>query len=186
MNPVVYTYARALRDCFEKGQEENFFFFLGELRKLGEILNLSDIDSFFVSPAIFIEQKKQILKKVFDSFNLNRLALSFLFLLLEKKRWKELSSILTCLTNMENKMKGTLSVEVESVKLLTPDLKEKLIKKLENFFGKKVSLKEKKVSMKLIGGMRIHTQGIVFDDTLLFHLTQMENQIRRNFHDYTS
>ena len=185
MSSIAYTYARTLRDFFKAGQEKSFFSFLEELKQLNKNFSPKEVNSFFLSPAISLEQKKQVLKKLFNSFECNKLICSFLFLLLDKKRWREFSSILAYLINMENEMKGVTSVEVESVRAIDPELKEKLIKKLEQFFKKKISLKEKFSSTNLIGGIKIRSGGLVFDDTLLFHLTQMENQIRRYAHDYT-
>lgn len=182
---IAYTYARALKATFKEEQRENFFYFVEELNQLNKILSLQEVKSFFLSLTIPVEEKKQVLKKVFDSFQFNNLICSFLFLLLDKKRWGELDYILTCLLSMEKEMKGVISVEVESVHVLTDDLKEQLIEKLERFFNKKISLEEKSSSNELMGGIRVRSGGLVLDNTLLFHLTQMENQIRRNFYDCT-
>ncbi len=184
MSSVAYTYSRALASCFEKEQEKVFFSFLEEFKQLVEVLSELPMNRFFLSPTVPLERKKRILKKVFDSFKVNDLMCSFLFLLLDKKRWNELKTILICLTDMAEKMKGVVSVEVESTAPLPLDLKEQLIKKLENFFDREILLKEKQFVGGLIGGVKLRAEGFVFDDTLLLHLTLMENQIRRNFYDY--
>ena len=186
MSLVAYTYAKALKESFKKEKNEEFFLFLKELKELNKVLDLSEIKAFFVSPVISVEEKKKILAKVFYASTFNERLCSFLCFLLDKKRWGELNAILSCLTDIENQMKGTLLAEVESIEPLSPDLQKSLGKTLEELFGKKIFLKEKKNCKKIIGGLRIYVQGHVFDDTLLFHLTQMENQIRRSFHDYTS
>ncbi|MDE0120094.1 MAG: ATP synthase F1 subunit delta [Bdellovibrionales bacterium] len=186
MSLVAYNYARALKENFKKEQEEDFFSFLKELKELKKVLDLSEIKAFFISPVIPVKEKKEGLKKIFEKFTFDKLICSFLLFLLDKKRWKELNAILACLTDIENQMKGVLLAEVESVEPLSPDLQKSLEKTLEGFFGKKIFLTEKKASQKIIGGLRVRAQGFIFDDTLLFHLTQMKNQIRRNFHDYTS
>ena len=183
---ISYTYARALKNSFSKDQEEIFFIASMELNQLNETFNDPEVKAFFLSPVVLIEEKKQVLRKIFNSFKLNSLLCPFLFLLLDKKRWKELDSIVSCLRKMMNEMKGLVSVEVEAIETLSPVVKEELIEKLENFFNKKVSLKEKISSKELIGGLKIRAGGFIFDDTLFFHLRQLENQIRRNFYDYTS
>lgn len=185
MSHIAYTYARAFKDSFEKEKSEDFFSCVKELSQLRMSLQQLDIEFFFLSPAVSVEQKKQVLERLFKSLGFNNMVLSFLFLLLDRKRWKLLNSILEYLLSMEKEMKGVISVEVQSVHNLDSELKEQLIKKWEQVFNKKVLLKEKPPSQELIGGIKILSKGLVLNDTLLFHLTQMENQIRRNFYDYT-
>ena len=185
MSHISYTYARALKAAFKKENNQSFFSFVEELNQLNKILSLQEIKRFFLSLTVSVEEKKQVLKKVFVSFQFNDLICSFLFLLLDKKRWRELDDILICLHNMEEEIKGVISVEVKSVHALTDDLRGQLIENLEKFFNKKISLKEKSSSDELMGGIKVRSGGVVLDNTLLFHLIQMENQIRRNFYDYT-
>ena len=188
MSQIASVYAKALKKCFmEDGRgEEDFFSCLDELRRLNEVFRSRDVKAFFLYPFFSIEKKKQILKKVFVHFKFSHLGYSFLCLLLDKKRWGERDSILSRLTDMEHEMKGLVSVEVASTEALSIDLKNQLIKKLEKVFKKKISLKEKKRDKELIGGLKIRAGGFVFDDTLLFHLKRMKDQIRSNFYDNTS
>ena len=182
---IAYTYAKALRDLFteENKNEEDFFLFLEELKLLNQALNQEPVKSFFFSFSISVEEKKKVLKSLFDSLKFNILIFSFLCLLLDKKRWKELEAILFCLSEMVDEMRGRVVVKVEHTGGLPSSLKKKLIEKLENFLNKKVSLKEEESN---IGGLKISTKNLVFNDTLLFHLKQMENQIRRSFNGDTS
>ena len=182
---IAYTYAKALKDLFiqEGRKKDSFFHFLEELKLLNQVLNQESIKSFFLSFAITVEEKKKVLKSLFDSLDFNTLTFPFLCLLLDKKRWKELDAILFCLSEMVDEMKGMVVVKVEHTGRLPSSLKKELIEKLENFLNKKISLKEEESG---IGGLKISTKDLVFNDTLLFHLKQMENQIRRNFDGYTS
>ncbi len=186
MNYIAFTYARAFKGHFGTEETKSFFACVKELDQLNTALNQIEIKSFFISPAISIEQKKQVLKQLFESLKCNDLVCSFLFLLLDRKRWSLLHPVVTCLRDMERKMKGIVSVEVQAAHKLASALKEQLVETLEENFSKGVSLEEKKFSEALMGGIKIRSRGLVLDDTLLFHLTQMENQIRRGFYDYTS
>ena len=185
MSHIAYTYARAFKGLFGPNKEEDFFSCVKELNQLNTGLNQPEITVFFLSPAISIEQKKQVLEQLFRPLNFNNLVCSFLFLLLDRKRWKFLNSIIACLLDIEREIQGIVSVEVQATHNLTSELKEQLVKKLEKSFDKKVLLEEKTFSKELMGGIKIRSRGLVLDDTLLFHLTQMENQIRRSFYDYT-
>ena len=185
MSYIASTYARAFKGHFGPEETENFFSCVKELDQLNTALNQSEIKSFFISPAISIERKKRVLKHLFKSLKFNDLVCSFLFLLLDRKRWRSLNSIVKCLLDMERRKKGVVCVEVQAARKLTSELKERLAETLEKSFGKEVSLEEKRSSEELMGGIKIRSEGLVLDDTLLFHLTQMENQIRRCFYDYT-
>ena len=182
---IAQTYAKALRDIFlqEDKEEKVFFLFLEELKLLNQVLSQEPMKSFFLSFVVSVKEKKQVLKSLFDSLNLNSLIFAFLCLLLDKKRWKELNSILSCLSEMADEIKGVTVVKVEHKGKLSPSLERDLIKKLEGFLNKKVSLKTEESKT---GGLKISTKDLVFNDTLLFHLKQMENQIRRSFDGYTS
>ena len=180
---ISYTYAKAFKESFSKEEPEVFFTVVEELSQLNEALSSPEIKTFFLSPIILVEKKKQVLKKVFTSFKCNTFICSFLFLLLDKNRWKELNSILICLKKIVDDMRGYICVEVETVKPLSAFFKKELVEKISPFFNKKIFLKEIVSSKKCIGGLKIRAGGFVFDDTLLFHLKQMENQVRRSFYE---
>lgn len=133
-----------------------------------------EINLFFLSPAIPVEAKKQALKKVFNSLNYKGLICSFLYLLLDKKKWHEWSAVLKHLNNIKEESLGFLPVEVESTSPLSDDLKEKLIQKLNRFLGKQVQVQEK-LNPHLVGGIKIRAGGFVFDDSLSYHLKRMGN-----------
>lgn len=185
MSYIAGTYARALEESFENLPKKDFFTAVEELKTLKECFQSPEVKNFFLSPCWSLTQKKATLKKVFDFFKVQHLVCSFLFLLLEKKRWREFPTILTYLIDREKTLKGEMCVEVESSEPILTALKEKLIKKMEKTFNKKITLREKPTDKNLIGGLKIYAGGRIFDDTLKLHLTFMENQIRRNFYDYT-
>lgn len=184
MSLIADTYANALQTSFKK--ENDFFMFLEELQLLHKYLKPKEINQFFNSPMVSLEDKKQVLISCLKGFSFKDKISSFLFLLLDKKRWSELNSILTCLINTANKMKGIVLVEIKSAHKIDSNLKDKLIKKLSQFFNKKIALKETYSASNIMGGIKVCSNGLVFDDTLLFHLTQMENQIKRGSYVNTS
>ena len=186
MSALASVYAKALTDCFSDRPKEDFFAVLRELKQLNKCFHSSEARNFFLSPAFPLALKKKTLKKIFSSRALSDITCAFLFLLLDKKRWKELQSILDHLTDREENLKGILRAEVESSATLSLKVKESLTKKLEGFFNKKIVLQEKPPNKNLIAGLKVRAGGLVFDDAFLFHLDSMENQIRRNFYDYTS
>ena len=97
-----------------------------------------------------------------------------------------MDAVLKCLTEKEEDLKNRVSVEVFSAVPLSADLKKQMVQKLQKYFSRKVLLKEKPPSQKWIGGIRIQSQGRVFDDTLWSHLHLMESKIRRKLYEDTS
>ena len=186
MSEAAENYAKALESCFGKGREEAFFSFLKDLRALAGLLDLREVKRFFLSPALSPETKILVLKKTLKDFECDPLIRPFLFLLLKKKRWAVLNAVLKRLSDREEDIKGLQRVELQSACALLPALKEELIRKLEKFFRKKILLKEKPAAPDLMGGIKIRAKGLVFDDTLSFHLKRIENQIRRNVYERTA
>ena len=163
-----FSYARAIK-------EQDFLTVADQLNQFYKAFQVSEINLFFLSPAISVEKKKQVLKKVFDSLGYKEIICSFLYLLLDKKKWGELPAIMKHLNKIKEESQGFVLAQVESAFPLSPDLKEQLVQKLKLFFGKLVLLKEKP-NPQLIGGLKIRAGGFVFDDSLSFHLKKIESQ----------
>ena len=154
-------------------QKNNFVDLVEKLNILNKVFQEEqDINLFFLSPAIPVTAKKQALKKVFESVSYKGLICSFLYLLLDKKKWSEWPAILNHLNHMKEESQGFMLVEVKSALALSKDLKEKLIQKLSQFFKKQVRL-QTSIDPHLIGGMQIRAKGFVFDDSLSYHLKRM-------------
>ena len=164
-----YSYAQSL-----KNQEQDFPAVVEKLNALNKVFEEdTKINFFFLSPAIPLEAKKQALKKVFESLNYKGLVCSFLYLLLDKKKWEDLPAIMKHLNNMKEAHQGVVPAEVESAFPLSQELKEKLAQKLKLFLGQPVLLKEKS-NPQLIGGVKVRAKGFVFDDSLSSHLKKLE------------
>ena len=187
MSKAVYaSYAQALKENFK--DNTSFFSFMDQWQPIAEALNSSESKKFFLSPLIPLKEKKQVLQKILDekSQGGKELLRSFLFLLLDQKRWDGLNVIAQLLEKAKREQKKEVLAEVVSAHPLSEEAKTELVKKLENFFKKKVLLHQKPVDPTLIGGIKVYSEGLVLDNTLLFYLTQMESKIRRNIYDQSS
>ena len=204
-----YSYARALRESLtshsdnslatpapnsdslgkgtqNEGQEQSFLALVGRLNTLNKAFQESKVNLFFLSPAIPIEAKKQVLKKLFESLGDKGLICSFLYLLLDKKKWAKLPAIIRHLNKIKTESQGFVPAEVESAFPLSTALKNQLAHKLSLFLGKKqVQIKEK-LNPDIIGGVKIRAEGFVFDDSLSSHLKRMENLIIGEHYGRTS
>ncbi len=171
-----HAYAKSLMLLLENEKMKSQF--LENLKELETIFASEKINSFFLSPAINIKDKKEILKKVLHFSDFHPLLLNFLSVLLDNKRWDQLSQVSQKLHQLERERQSFLVVQVESDFPLEEDVKKVLQEKFSAFFQKNVSIKEKK-SKNWLGGIRIHAGGFVFDDTLVGHLKQMEQKVKR-------
>ena len=178
---LAQTYARALKEAFSPLEQEAFFACVEELKTLSSVLEQEEVKKFFLSPIIPVSIKKQALQK--SAGAIGDKAFSFLCVLLERKRWKLFPTVVLCLGNEVEEMQGVVTAEVESAVPLSAEFLEKLKLKLKSFFNKEICLEIKPPLIELVGGIRVYAKGLVFDDTLLFHLTRMENQVRRGFND---
>ena len=178
-----YSYAHALKDSFKDTSlpahpQLDFFTAVKDLNKLDKAFQEPSINMFFLSPAISLEVKKQVLGKVFKSLNQTGFICSFVYLLLDKKKWGQWPAILKHLNNIKEASQGFVLAEVESAFPLSEELKEKLSQKLTLFLRKKPRFQEI-LNPHLIGGVKIRAGGFVFDDSLSYHLNQLENQAQR-------
>ena len=202
---IVESFAKALKEIL---QEENISIgnFMAMFKQVHDVLNEKEIRPFFISPAVNREKKKEILKKAlhpngdnqqntdnlrkkegdFLEYNkTNRLILSFLFLLLDRNCFELVIPVTKSLILMNNEKMGKITANVQTNRSLSLDLKKAVKISLEKFFGRSVELREI-VSSKYIAGLKVQALGFVFDNTTLFHLNQMENQIRSSFYDNKS
>ena len=202
---IVESFAKALKEIL---QEENISIgnFMAMFKQVHDVLNEKEIRPFFISPAVNREKKKEILKKAlhpngdnqqntdnlrkkegdFLEYNkTNRLILSFLFLLLDRNCFELVIPVTKSLILMNNEKMGKITANVQTNRSLSLDLKKAVKISLEKFFGCSVELREI-VSSKYIAGLKVQALGVVFDNTTLFHLNQMENQIRSSFYDNKS
>lgn len=149
--------------------------FLSEIKILNESLNqVKDSKEVFENPAISKEQKKELLKKLFQG-KINQKTLNFLFLLVDKQRFNLLSEIQNQLEKIVNKNKGIVIANVTSSSELDKNTLEILKQKLENTLGKneKVTI-ESKIEPELLGGLVVKVNDLVYDGSIKRRLENLK------------
>ena len=195
MSNPAYSYAKALNEILVKEQLPDFLKFFQQIRPA-----LQQEEKFFISPMYALDFKKQVLNFILELLKTNstkkdlpdvkysssssihviNILKNVLFLLLDRGRWREWPRILQYLEEINQDLQNSVLAEVISSHPLEKDLKYQLQKKLESFFKKSVVLKES-LSSKLLAGIKIKAGGFVFDDSISFHLKQMELEARRDY-----
>ena len=173
MNSVVSNrYARA------------FFLLAKEQKKLTETYNESEqlIDFFsntnlaqqaLNNPVLDKSKKRSLFQKSFQG-SLSKLTQSFLAIIVERGRYKQLVSILQQYTKLYKKEMKMVDLEVVTTKKINLALKEKIKEKIGN--QENVVFKET-INPNILGGILIKLNDLQFDATIKKRL----NDVRKNF-----
>ncbi len=92
---------------------------------------------FFQSPVITVEKKRGVIRELFAK-KVQQLTLDFLFLLVDKRREDVLHDIVKQFMTLRDEDLGIISVEIRTVIPCTGSQEKTLVKKIEEFSGKKV------------------------------------------------
>ena len=102
--------------------------------------------------------------------------LNFLKILCEKGHLKQLAGCRDEFRQRYNQDHGILEVRAVAAAALTPALREKLIKKLEQTTGKQIDLRVN-VDERVLGGLRLEYDGQQLDGTVKNRLDQLRKQL---------
>ncbi len=166
--PATFVYATALKKIFS--DEKDFICFAEEVKNL-KVIFQDEIFTFFCSPFISSDIKKRLLKNALQKASV--LLLNFLCILIDKNQFHLWPDIVDQVEQEELKVKRIIVVEVESTTRLTRSTLQQIEKQLKRFFNKSLQLKEI-ISPKIIGGIKIRAGGMIFDDSISFHLSNIK------------
>ncbi len=143
-------YAEALFElCNERSSLEEVH---DEMIWLSEVFeNNEDLVKFLYAPTVEQEDKKNVLKNIFQS-ELSETAFDFLCVVADKKRIRYLPRIIKSFNALYNEEKNILEVTAITTVPLSEKLRSKLISKLESVSGKTIVLTEK-TDKSIIGGI---------------------------------
>ena len=174
---VAKNYAQALIELAgnDLSVQETFF---NEIKAVSEsVSQVKNADQVFENPEISKDEKKELLKKLFQG-KLDAKVLNLLFLLIDKQRFNLLSAIQDELLKLVNKNKGIVIAEVSSASELDANTIQALKQKLENILGKseKVTI-ESKVEPALLGGMKVTINDLVYDGSIKGRLENLKRKL---------
>ncbi len=172
---VAKTYSRAL---FEVGLENNNLdVFMEELKVVRDMFReYPDFYEILISPKINTEEKKKIVDEVFKGKATNEIN-NFMKILLDKRRVKDLYSIVEQFENLIYEHKGIVKATAITTVLLGKDEKDSLTKKLESITGKEVELINE-IDKSVLGGVLIKLGDQVIDGTLKGKLNNLQISLK--------
>lgn len=128
----------------------------------------------FLSPRISKAEKRDIVSQWVSDV----LFRHFLFVLIDNDRLKLLSLIEVEYHTLLREANQEMEVSVYSKRPLSPSMKDRLKRKLEQDYDKKVSIKEI-IEPTIIAGIRIEFAGKVIDETVNRHIVNLTHNLKQ-------
>lgn len=132
--------------------------------------------SFFATPEVPLDDKRQAIRRVFDGKAL-RTVVVFIDLLLRKKRLRELPGIATQFEKLVERAQGIERAHVVSAVPLTPQELARLTSELERTTHKTLRV-DTAVDPGLLGGVVVRIGDRVMDRTVRTLLQRLAHQLR--------
>lgn len=167
---VAERYAEALFSLArEQRQEGKFGGILEDIVKISK--EHPDFNRILSHPVISRDSKKEMLKKLFEG-QIPQEMLSFLFLLVDKKRENYLAEIAEVYQALLNAYNQTVMAEITAAIPMLKKTQTLLKKELEDYLGQKVEI-DYKTNPALLGGVTIKIGDRMIDGSLKTQLNQM-------------
>ena len=139
---------------------------LENLKNIKKIIdNNKELSLLIKSPLISSNDKLEILIKLTETFNLNKLSVTFLKVVSNNKRFAGLTSIISQFININANKRGDVLADVTSADELSEEQRADIKDQLRNVLGDKLSLNFK-VDKKIIGGLIIKVGSKMIDISL--------------------
>lgn len=149
-----------------------------DLELVKEILNQSkDLDEFLTNPLISVENKKEIIDKVFTN-EIDVLILNFLKVLVDKNRFYVFGEVLDSYNKSLDNINNISRISVTSAVKMTEESKNKLKDKLETRLKKNVIL-DLNIDSNIIAGLIIKIGDNIVDMSLKHKLEDLSKNIIR-------
>lgn len=135
----------------------------------------SDLNEVLINPVVSIENKKEIIDKVFSA-DVDVLVLNFLKVIIDKERFDTFLEICDSFAKARDAVENISRVEVVSAVEMSQDAKAKLKSKLEEKMHKNVVL-DLKINPQIIAGLVISIGDNVIDMSLKHKLEDLSKKL---------
>ena len=139
-----------------------------------------ELRDFFGSPIISREKKGVVVKELFGD-RLQQITLTFLSLLVEKRREDVFPAVVTSYRELRDTELGIIAVTVRTAHELSDEDKEALMQAMKSLTGKEVRL-ETRVDTSILGGVVIRVGDTVYDGSISNHLATLRERLQSGAH----
>ncbi len=154
----------------EKGKVQQY---IQEFRELVELINTNtDIIQLINNPQMSTLRKTELVKEIFSG-KVNDDLISFVNILISKKRIHTVSGVLAETEKIYLEKQSTVVAYVKTVVALNDAEKEELVKKLKVKYNKNILLEEE-LDESIIGGVYIKIGDDILDGTVKYKLSQIQ------------
>lgn len=127
-------------------------------------------------PSITKTEKKDLIDKIIAPQCSSKWVKNLLYILVDKRRERMLDYLPDVFKGVARRIRGVVSVKVQTVFPLTETRLDKLKENLEKLTKKKVEL-ETEVNKKIIGGMVIRIENQIIDGSVVNHLKNLKKNL---------
>ena len=165
-------YASALYDlASEKKIVDQILGDLNSLKKL--LIENKDLLLVIKSPLINSKDKHNILNKLLQKFDANKLTLTFLKILEKNKRFSGFISIINQFNNINSQKRGDILADITSANELNDEQKNNITNQLKNILGDKLSLTFD-VDNEIIGGLIVKVGSKMIDTSIANKINKLK------------
>lgn|SRR5574344_1458109 len=173
--PLAKRYSDALADVAASKNETDKI--LDDLRTIVSSLEqVKELSDFLLHPVIPVDEKKEMVKSVFEN-KISTDSLNLLFILLEKNKVNIVNTILYCFEESVDEAKNILKVSVVSAVSVDEDLKQKLKDKLESKLKKSVKF-DFEINPDIIAGIVLKIKDKTIDGSMATKLNGFKKILR--------
>lgn len=149
-----------------------------DLNLIKSILSQSkDLYEFLINPLISIDDKKEIINRVFKD-EVDVLIVNFIKVLIDKNRFDTFDEILNSFNNALDNINNISRIKVTSAVEMTEESKKKLKNKLESKLNKNIIL-DLEINSSIIAGLVIKIGDNIIDMSLKHKLEDLSKNIIR-------
>lgn len=130
------------------------------------------------NPVVNAEKKKKIIKRIFES-SVTPLSISFMSLMIRKRRERYLPSIAKAFTDLYQAYKGIKTAYVTSAVELGAGEREGILEIMQKVTNKKINLIEK-TNEELLGGFVINLDNFQLDQSIAAKIKQLKKDFEKN------
>ncbi|CUI17261.1 ATP synthase subunit delta [Candidatus Protochlamydia naegleriophila] len=171
---VASRYSKALVDAATSPEQLEKH--LAALEEIADLLQaMPKLREFLFDPHLSTRNKKNILQRLFGE-RLDKTILSFLYLLIEKGRFKYLSEIRKEYHRLVKQKLGIIEARLITAVPAEDALKEKVKDKLEKAYRKTIDIKSE-VRPDIIGGMILIVGHKMIDDSVKQRLAKLKDSL---------
>lgn len=174
---ITIRYAAAFFDLAgEKGIVENAY---EDMMLLGNVCTSNrDFVRMLQNPVIHADKKIKVITKIFGA-SINKMSLSFMSLMIRKRRERYLPSIAEAFTDLYKTSKGIKTAFVTSAVELDKKEKAGILEILQKLTDKKIDLVEK-INESLIGGFVVNLDDFQVDQSISTKVKKLKKDFEKN------